>query len=70
MIAERKHRRVIEEMPISTMDLDMTNNCVLACECCVPVFTGIRNFRGDKITVLGIVFFENLWGLFNFFWRF
>ena len=50
-------------------------------ECCVPVFTGIRNFRGykvrtlpkafgDEVTVLGIVFFENLWGSFNFFWRF
>jgi len=31
--------RMIEDMPITSIDLDMTNNCILACDYC---------FRGDK----------------------
>lgn len=32
----------IKRMPITTMDLDLTNNCVLACDYC---FRGAKNPR-------------------------
>ncbi len=37
-----KSKKQIKAMPISTIDLDLTNNCVLACDYC---FRGKKNPR-------------------------
>lgn len=42
MTKEPDAKRVLQDMPVTTMDLDMTNNCVLACDYC---FRGKKNKR-------------------------
>ena len=42
MPGEQEDRRHIENMPVSAIDLDVTNNCVLACDYC---FRGKKNSR-------------------------
>jgi uncharacterized protein len=39
---KNKTKKVIKDMPITSMDLDMTNDCVLACDYC---FRGQKNKR-------------------------
>jgi uncharacterized protein len=42
MIAENKSQKPVRNPPISHIDLDLTNNCVLACDYC---FRGPKNVR-------------------------